>query len=136
MKSKNLLFVTASLLLTAGCTSRTSTSLPDMISLKETTSSKESTGGAYSQKGSDGTSASSKKALFVHYLATNHTNAVADMIAGHLETPTFQLTPVTPYTSADLNYSSGNSRVSEEHNDPNGHTELVSTTSPDFATAD
>ena len=137
MKLKNLFFVTASLLLTAGCTSRTSSSLPGMESSKENASSKESTDGdASSWKGSDDTSASSKKSLIVYYSATNHTKTVADTIASHIDAPTFQLTPVTPYTSADLNYSSSNSRVSKEHNDPNRHTELVSTTSPDFATAD
>lgn len=137
MRLKSLLFVTASLLLTTGCSSRTSSSLSDKGSSKENTSSKESiVGAASSLKGNDDTSASSKKALVVYYSATNHTKAVADTISSHLDAPTFQLTPVTPYTSADLNYSSSNSRVSKEHNDPNRHTELVSTTSPDFATAD
>lgn len=79
---------------------------------------------------------SSVKGIVVYFSATNHTKRVSNIIAGYLDIPTFELVPVTPYSSSDLNYSDPNSRVSKEHNDPNRHIELTSTTLPDFDSYD
>lgn len=72
------------------------------------------------------------KVLVVYYSATNTTERIANMIADYTDATVFELEPKEPYTSADLNYSNQNSRVVREHNDPNRHVELVSTTVEDF----
>ena len=130
---KSLLLAAASLLLVTGCTSRTSSVTDNGNS--EGGSQNTNQNGSSSEAGNN-SDTTDKKVLVVYYSATNHTKNVADTIASHLSASTFELTPVNPYTSADLNYSNSNSRVVKEHNDPNRHTELTSVTSPDFASAD
>lgn len=58
------------------------------------------------------------KTLVVYYSATGNTKAVAEYIAGALDGDTLELTPVEPYTSADLSWTDESSRVSREHDDP------------------
>lgn len=58
------------------------------------------------------------KTLVVYYSATGNTEAVAGYIAGALDGDTLELTPVEPYTSADLSWTDESSRVSREHDDP------------------
>lgn len=55
-------------------------------------------------------------AIVVYFSATNHTEAVAQTIANHIDSAIYELEPVNPYTSADLNYANQSSRVVEEHN--------------------
>lgn len=55
-------------------------------------------------------------AIVVYFSATNHTEAVAQTIANHIDSAIYELEPVNPYTSADLNYGNQSSRVVEEHN--------------------
>lgn len=55
------------------------------------------------------------KALVIYFSATSHTESVANTIADYIEAPIHKLEPISPYTSADLNYSNQNSRVSKEH---------------------
>ena len=55
-------------------------------------------------------------AIVVYYSATNHTEAVAETIATHINSEIYELEPVDDYTSADLNYSNQSSRVVQEHN--------------------
>lgn len=57
------------------------------------------------------------KTLVVYYSATGSTKAVAEKIAKTLNADIFELVPEKPYTSADLNWSDDNSRVSLEHSD-------------------
>lgn len=78
---------------------------------------------------------SGAKAIVVYFSATNHTEKVAQTIANHTEFPLYELEPVEPYSSSDLNYSNANSRVVIEHNDPNRHTELKSVTFGGFSEA-
>lgn len=49
-----------------------------------------------------------------------------------LDTPLYELIPVDPYTSADLNYNNSESRVSQKRNDPNCHVELETITFDEF----
>lgn len=58
------------------------------------------------------------KTLVVYYSATGNTKAVAGYIAGALDGDTLELTPVEPYTSADLSWTDESSHVSREHDDP------------------
>ncbi len=55
--------------------------------------------------------------LVVYYSATDHTERVAQIIADTLNADIFELEPVEPYTSADLNWTDQGSRVVREHND-------------------
>lgn len=57
------------------------------------------------------------KVLVVYYSAQNHTKAVAQTIADHLQADIFELTPTTPYTDGDLNWRDEASRVNAEHED-------------------
>lgn len=58
---------------------------------------------------------SSSNILVVYYSATGSTKAVAENIANTLNADTFEIVPKAPYTSADLNWTDSNSRVSREH---------------------
>ena len=62
--------------------------------------------------------AQSGKTLVVYYSATGNTERVAQAIADTTGGDLFELTPVEPYTSNDLDWTDGNSRVSVEHDDP------------------
>ena len=55
------------------------------------------------------------KTLVVYYSASGHTEDAANVIAEALGADLFELEPAEPYSSADLNYSDDNSRVSQEH---------------------
>ena len=59
----------------------------------------------------------SSKILVVYYSATGSTKDVAETIADTSGADLFEITPVDPYTSDDLNWTDDNSRVSVEHND-------------------
>ena len=65
----------------------------------------------------------------VYYSATGSTEAVAGYIANATGGDTFAITPAEPYSSADLNWTDSESRVSREHDDPSLRTmELTETT--------
>lgn len=67
--------------------------------------------------------------LIVYFSATNNTERIADYIAEATNGTKFELTCVTPYTSADLNYSNHSSRVYREYeNESLRNIELVSLT--------
>ena len=57
------------------------------------------------------------KTLIVYYSATNNTEAVAGYIADATSADLFELVPVEPYTSDDLDWTNRDSRVSKEHDD-------------------
>ena len=84
----------------------------------ETTSKTSST--ASVDKSSDTTSennsdkTSNGKILVFYYSATGSTKAVAQTIADTANADLFEITPVDPYTSDDLNWTDDNSRVSVE----------------------
>ena len=66
----------------------------------------------------DNTTTSSKgKTLVVYYSASGSTKKVADQIAKNLNADLFKIEPVDVYTSADLDWTDNNSRVTKEHND-------------------
>lgn len=55
------------------------------------------------------------KALVAYFSGSGNTERVAKTIADTLGADLFEITPVTPYTSADLNWSVADSRVNWEH---------------------
>lgn len=68
------------------------------------------------------------KTLVVYYSATGNTERVAGYIANATGGTLFELVPVNPYTSADLNWTVAGSRVNLEHDDVSlRNIELVNT---------
>lgn len=63
------------------------------------------------------TTPSTGKTLVVYYSASGSTKKVADQIAKNLNADLFEIEPVDAYTSADLDWTDNNSRVTKEHND-------------------
>lgn len=61
------------------------------------------------------------KTLVVYYSASGHTERVANDIADALNADTFELVPQTPYTDADLDWTTDGSRVNKEHDDESLH---------------
>lgn len=76
-------------------------------------------------------SSSNNKILVVYYSATGSTKAVAETIADTVGADLFEITPVDPYTSDDLNWTNDNSRVSVEHNDESKRDVPLTKTTPD-----
>ncbi len=76
-------------------------------------------------------SSSDSKILVVYYSATGSTKAVAETIADTAGADLFEITPVDPYTSDDLNWTNDNSRVSVEHNDESKRDVPLTKTTPD-----
>lgn len=113
--------------LLAGCgsaagSSRTSAAAVTAAPAAETAAASESSAAGSGAAESAETEASSSgagsgKTLVVYYSATGNTKAAAEMIAGAAGADLFELTPVEPYTSEDLNWSDDNSRVVKEHED-------------------
>lgn len=77
------------------------------------------------------------KTLVVYYSATGNTEEVATAIAAVTGADVFELEPVEPYSSDDLNWRDENSRVVYEHNHPGARlVELVASTVPDWEAYD
>lgn len=76
-----------------------------LLRLKKTADNTENTGNG------------SGKTLVVYYSASGNTERVAKAAAEAAGADLFEIVPVEPYTSEDLNWTNDNSRVSREHND-------------------
>ena len=63
----------------------------------------------------ENTKTGSGKTLVVYFSAQGHTESVAQKIANNLGADIFKLVPTQEYTSADLDWTDSNSRVSKEH---------------------
>lgn len=55
------------------------------------------------------------KILVVYFSATGSTKSVAEMIADETDADLFELEPVEPYSSEDLDWTNKDSRVTREH---------------------
>lgn len=77
------------------------------------------------------------KTLVVYYSASGNTEAVAGYIADATNGELFELVPTEPYSSADLDWTDKNSRVTYEHDNPDDRdVELVETTVSDWDSYD
>ena len=65
----------------------------------------------------NGAAAADGNVLVVYYSASGNTETAANYIAQATGGDIFEITPVEPYTSDDLNWTDDNSRVSREHED-------------------
>lgn len=69
------------------------------------------------------------KTLIVYYSATGSTKSVAEIIANEAGADLFELEPVEPYNSEDLDWTNDDSRVTKEHeNESERVVELVAAT--------
>ena len=76
----------------------------------------------------ENTQTAGDKTLVVYFSATNNTEVVANTIAAAMSADIFEIIPTQSYTSDDLNWRDGDSRVSREHDDESLRTvELEST---------
>lgn len=74
-----------------------------------------------------------QKNLVAYYSASGTTERIAEYIAEEINADLFVITPKDEYTNADLNWTDSNSRVVQEHNNPDTrHVELVQTTPDNF----
>lgn len=71
------------------------------------------------------------KTLVVYYSATNNTETVAGYIADATGADIFELVPVEPYTSDDLDWTNSDSRVSREHDNESLRTVELEKSVPD-----
>lgn len=58
------------------------------------------------------------KILIAYFSATGNTEGIAEHLDAILDADLYEIIPQVPYTSADLNYNSSNSRAEREMNDP------------------
>ena len=117
MKMKKILCVISTLVLVlglvTGCSSNNSKNNASSGSVRETTAAAAQS----TEKETTTEDSTSGKTLVVYYSASGSTRRVAETIADTLGADLFEITPVEPYSSADLNWTNDNSRVTREHND-------------------
>ena len=146
MKAKNLITMilagvfSVSLLVGCGASKTAESSAASSAAQTETQSSTADTTAAESseqaesnteesaENTADKTNSETGKTLVVYYSASGNTERVAKAAAEAAGADLFEIVPVEPYTSDDLNWTNDNSRVSREHDDESlRNVELVST---------
>ena len=146
MKAKNLITMvlagafSVSLLAGCGASKTTESSAASSAAQTETQSSTADTTAAESseqaesnteesaENTADKTNSETGKTLVVYYSASGNTERVAKAAAEAAGADLFEIVPVEPYTSDDLNWRNNDSRVSREHDDESlQDVELVST---------
>ena len=96
-----------------------------------TTSGENSTTGTTDPAGTPDTPAADGKTLVVYFSGSGNTKRVAEDIAAATGGTLFELVPVTPYTSADLSWTTAGSRVNREHDDESLRDIPLVTTTPE-----
>ena len=124
----------------AGCSTNDSSISNGGDSGNQTDSGNPDTGNNGDSSNTGGSEEKAGNAIVVYFSATGNTERVAQTIAGHIDSAIYELEPVDPYTSADLNYGNQSSRVVEEHNrilaGEDVNIELVDVDFEEFADAD
>lgn len=84
----------------------------------DTPSGTNGNNGSQKPNGANGTSGKADgKTLVVYFSGSGNTERVAGYIAEATGATLFELVPETPYTSADLSWTTSGSRVNREHDD-------------------
>jgi len=96
-----------------------------------TTSGENNTTGTTDPAGTTDTPAAGGKTLVVYFSGSGNTKRVAEDIAAATGGTLFELVPVTPYTSADLSWTTAGSRVNREHDDESLRDITLVTTTPE-----
>lgn len=131
MKHFKTLFLAVFTLILAGCFTACGTT-DDGSDL--TDGGSQITGGGANQDGSGGSDEESSvqeqsdetegKVLIVYFSATGTTKGVATTIHSQIESDIYEIVPMEPYTSEDLNYSNSSCRANQEQNDPDARPEI------------
>lgn len=114
--------------------SQTTNGTNDTKNPDSTTSGKDSTTGTTDTTDSTDTPdtpAAGGKTLVVYFSGSGNTKRVAEDIAAATGGTLFELVPVTPYTSADLSWTTAGSRVNREHDDESLRDIPLVTTTPE-----
>ena len=77
------------------------------------------------KEGTKPTPSQKKKVLVAYFSATGTTKKVAQNLAKAVNADIYEIKPLTPYTSADLNWHDSNSRSSVEMNDKSARPEIA-----------
>ena len=114
MKKLTALFLSLALVLSlAACGSRNAdTSTDNELAANTPTATPDD-----SSAGTDESNTQNGKVLVVYYSGSGHTARVATDIAEAAGADLFEITPVEPYSSDDLDYTNDSSRVVQEYND-------------------
>ena len=110
----------ASMSILAGCQASGTKASNSMTAAAQTEQSSTAEASSEDEKTADNTENTgngSGKTLVVYYSASGNTERVAKAAAEAAGADLFEIVPVEPYTSEDLNWTNDNSRVSREHND-------------------
>ena len=133
MNMKKLVTVFLSLamalsLAACGTSASNETSAPDSSAPADSSEMQEDTESAASAEETE-SGEETGSTLVVYFSATGNTEQAAQYIADITGGELFELEPVEPYTSDDLDWTNDNSRVSQEYDDESlRDVELVSTT--------
>ena len=110
----------ASMSILAGCQASATKASNSTTAAAQTEQSSTAEASSEAEKTADNTENTgngSGKTLVVYYSASGNTERVAKAAAEAAGADLFEIVPVEPYTSEDLNWTNDNSRVSREHND-------------------
>lgn len=110
----------ASMSILAGCQASGTKASNSTTAAAQTEQSSTAEASSEAEKTADNTENTgngSGKTLVVYYSASGNTERVAKTAAEAAGADLFEIVPVEPYTSEDLNWTNDNSRVSREHND-------------------
>ena len=77
------------------------------------------------KEGTKPTPSQKKNVLVAYFSATGTTKKVAQNLAKAVNADIYEIKPLTPYTSADLNWHDSNSRSSVEMNDKSARPEIT-----------
>ena len=109
----------AMLLAVGGCSQETATQVETttQAAVEETAAEETTADTAQGQETTEDTTEGGSDVLVAYYSATGNTGFAAEYIADYLDADIFEVTPVEPYGTEDLDWTNDSSRVSQEYAD-------------------